>query len=227
MSVDAESREFCPLGRLGAGPAVSVWFCILALPLGFGLTVMVLHYIRRVDGPIVMMDVNAIPWRPAYYGLGSLLGYLLWGASVSIGAFAGSALWGIGRRRASMLLFAVASSSLLVLVDDMLMLHERLPRALELAIYLSYGLICIAILLAARRILLAHEPILLAAALGALASAVVVDLLFPFELRWSVIVEDTLKLCGQSLWLAYFARLAYRELRLAAGELGQTPHVGV
>lgn len=196
-------------------PAPHVWVALLVLPIGFGITVKLLHYMRWVDGPTVLMDVNAIPWRPAYYGIGSIIGYLLWGASAAICTFAGSALWAMKRFHPAGLLFATAGLCVVLLVDDVLMIHERLNRGAEAGLFAAYGVSCLAIFVYWRRLLHAHEPILLAAALGFLSAALVVDILLPFELRWSVIVEDTLKLAGQALWLGYFARLGCRELALA------------
>lgn len=203
------------------GPPPSVWFGLLAVPAGLGITLLALFAAGWNGGTLVMLDVNAIGARPAYYGIGAIFGYLLWGATAAICLFGGFTLLGLGRAAGGALLLAIAALVSLILADDVLMLHERLPAAAELIVFMIYGAFALGTLYHWREVIRQHEPILLVAAMALLGSSVLIDVVLPYELRWSVILEDTVKLCGQTLWLGYFARLAWREI---VRSIRQTPN---
>lgn len=120
---------------LGYGPAL--FFLLLLL------------FQQRVPVRELTADVASVTQLPIYTGLISNLGFLMWGAAVTICFFAVRLLWGSGL----WVWFFIASGAftLLLLLDDMFMLHEtvfpaiNIPEAAVYGVYLAlaalYGLV--------------------------------------------------------------------------------------
>ncbi len=156
----------------------------------------------------MLRDTAAVLDGPAYAGVISTLGFLLWAAAAGICLFV-SASQPNGR---TYWLYA-AAITLVLLTDDWLMLHENAPVYLGVSEYAVYGIYAIAMayyVVHFRRILLRAEFLLLLAAFGGFGGSLVVDrldgvLYFP----GFYLAEDGLKMFGIMAWLLFHARLGY------------------
>ncbi|MEM9130925.1 MAG: hypothetical protein AAF962_11970 [Actinomycetota bacterium] len=169
----------------------------------------VLWALVRQDGipyADLVLDPAQYERRPWYTGLVSNLGVLGWTtATVASAVGAGAAQRG-GRSGAAQYLRAGASLSGLLLLDDLFQLHIIVPRTLGQPKMLFYG--CYAVLAAwwafseARELLRTRWP-LLAAAVGALATSVAVDVVGGGG-EQALVIEDSAKFLGILAWALYF-----------------------
>lgn len=164
------------------------------------------------DASNLMMDPAALTGRPVYFGALATLGCFFWFGAVVLcilGA-AQSSQPGEGRVRRMFLGFALLS--LILMVDDWLLLHERVfPRFLgidEKVTFGTYGVFLALLLVTYRRVLLSlPDWPMLAASLGFFAMSMVADLLGPPEgipPQWLLLIEDGAKLLGISAWMGFF-----------------------
>ncbi len=166
-----------------------------------------------------MRDPAAIAEAPAYIGLVSNIGILLWCATAAICFFSFAALGRqVGRREArSFLLYSGLLTGYLML-DDLFMFHERLlPQHLHIpqaAVYGAYVLMFAAYLVRFRKTIVESEfPILLLALVFfALSRGVDMgrDLGF-VRVRAADLLEGGPKLLGIASWFAYLTIVCARE----------------
>ena len=160
-------------------------------------------------------DPNGITGRPAYFGALSTVGLIGWGVAASLCAVVALVL-GDGARRRYLLATAVLLT--LLLLDDGLLLHERLlPSAFGLsedAVYALYAGATLAWLMAFRREIVRSDAVLLVLAGACLVTSIVLDgtALAPAGL------EDAPKLVGIGSLIAYAVREARRRLQPAPDE---------
>ena len=153
-----------------------------------------------------------------YLGLGSNLGVLLWGATVSILLFTWFALGpGAVRAHAGRGLLAAAGLTTLLLADDLLLLHDRVFRyewrIPEHQTLVMYGVIGIACLLVAFRLIReSPDRVLFVSVVVLFALALVVDFIDETSttLTGSGALEDGAEFLGVIGWLAFWSRTCNR-----------------
>lgn len=199
-----------------AMPGLRLWQ--IYLPAFFALALMAMQ--ETVPVELLTRDVNSIAHLPFYAGLFSMVGLLLWAASVTVSFF--SVVLGRSRMDAESLGFLKGAGylSLLLLVDDLAMVHERLaPKYLglpEVALYAAYALFAVYLVIRYYRSIRASDylPFLLAGVF--LASSVILDVLPSLPLVWRFqthLVEDGCKLLGIISWLVFLARFGIARLQ--------------
>lgn len=163
---------------------------------------------------------------PLYVGLISNIGALLWCCTIGICLFA----YLIARKNTrsaaagNMLLFPAVFSAVLLL-DDVLMIHERvigplLPNG-QMVTYLVYGFAAGFFLYRYRTALLSSNLGVLMLSIGLLGASAGLDVLkevFSINVvpaRHHLLVEDGLKLMGIATWLYYFSHLSRLALEAA------------
>lgn len=213
------------------------WRMLATISVMSGLTLTLLFNFSPVPVGYLFREPYSIGHIPSYVGLLSNFGAMLWCCTVGICLFTCAVLRtrGVAARRCSMLLCAAAFSFLLLL-DDVLMLHERvfgtlLPNG-QLATYVVYGAAVACFCWRFRTNLLRSDYLTLVLSAGLLGASAGLDVLKEvlsidlFAGALHVVVEDGLKLMGIILWLLYFARLSQQHIaqsELTARVLDRAP----
>ena len=179
--------------------------------IGFGFIVLALcvpvaaKLIWDIPPADMLRDTAAVLDGPAYAGILSTLGFLLWTAAATICLFVAAA-----QPYARAFWLYAATITLILLADDWLMLHEN-AHYIGVTEHVIYGVYAIAMayyVVRFRQILLRAEYLLLLAAYVCFAGSLVVDALdgvvyFP----GFYIVEDGFKMFGIMGWLLFHWRL--------------------
>lgn len=161
-----------------------------------------------VDKPLSILtrDPAGTAGTGAYTGVLSTTGVMLWAAATAI-CFFGAAQLRAGNSRATRFLFFGGVVSLLLTLDDALLLHEQvLPRLFipevitYLALMAAVGVYVVSFL----RLILRTDYLLLAASVFFVGLMVALDQALPFT-ELGTFVEDGLKFAGIVFWLAYFS----------------------
>jgi hypothetical protein len=131
---------------------------------------------RDVPAHDLMADTASIANVPTYTGLVSNLGIILWGATVTICVFTIALLW----RQSHWIRFFASSAglTLLLLLDDKFMIHDRiLPQNnIPEVLYVGfYGAVCLAYTAAVWRFFQQTDYLLLLLAVVLLSFSVAVD----------------------------------------------------
>lgn len=164
-------------------------------------------------------DPLAIVDAPPYLGLLSNLGITLWSAATAICLFSVSLL---GKRgapggvRAFVLLGGLIS--LLLLLDDLYMLHEYFyPRLgiFEKLAFAGYGVLVLGYLIGFRRQIGDTRFVYLLCALGLFALSLLIDRLPETLLPMHHLFEDGSKFLGIVCWLSYQASVCLQFLESA------------
>jgi hypothetical protein len=180
----------------------------------------------------VWQDPQVTTDQAFYLGLGSNLGVILWGATVSILLFTWFALGpGPVRAHAGRGLLAAAGLTTVLLADDMLLLHDRvfryewrIPEHQTLVIYGVIGLAC---LMAAFRVIReSPDRVLFISVVVLFALALVLDFIDETDttLTGSGALEDGAEFLGVIGWLAFWSRtcnrlIASTRARVPAGDV--------
>lgn len=182
-------------------------------------TVTALSYAQAIPIEFFMKDMAALTRVHPFVSVISSLGAFMYVAAAAISLFAFAvAARGLGRKPGHLLYGSLLS--LYLAIDDFYMFHEFvLPRYVGIGEKLVYALLAAAILFFLHRyrsIVMLMNPALLLAALACFGVSVVSDLLgdsLKLALgRWEFLLEDGMKFIGISLWAAWFAGAAQREL---------------
>ncbi len=170
-----------------------------------------------IPAKILLRDPNSLGKLPFYAGSVSNAGALLWVATAAICLFTRTLVKvrAANDRTSGFLLYA-AVFTLVLMADDLFLLHEGLFRHYipidENIIYFSYALTAVLFLVLYRRIILDSEFILLVLALTLLGLSVGIDVIQhhidddQFLAIGGYVLEDGLKLLGIVTWLMYFSR---------------------
>ena len=162
---------------------------------------------------------------PFFVGIVSNLGILLWCSAVCMTWFAACFLWceGGAHRAHAWFLLAGGGLSFLLMLDDLLLLHERaLPIYFgisEVYLFAVYGLAVLGYGLVFLKRILATDYVLLGLAFVGFAGSLAVDLLpmvFPVleYIPQSHFFEDGAKFAGVATWAAYHIRCSAQCLRV-------------
>ena len=236
-----------PLKRLG--PLLLVIGCAALLIVGFVAGLTLLKSTVTIDA-VFSDPADATGSR--LVGLISTAGVLIWAAAVAACVFAVATLRAMGGGTRTLRWFFVASAlvTLMLLLDDFLVIHELgidvlarltdvershgLRNLTELAVFLVYAIVVVAYVWRFRSLIACTEYALLILAGALLAISLAFDML-PIDsvLAWvvapehvlglSIYVEEVPKLLGIVVCAIYFGRLAVREI-VAAQRRQATPN---
>lgn len=191
-----------------------------------GPTVLALAWLwfqERLDLAVLMRDPAATRDLPLHTGLISNVGVLVWFAGAVICLFTAHVL----RRTAlplSAYLFASGVLTLVLALDDFLMIHEFLSWALAIPEYTivgTYAVLTSCWLIAFKRIISQTDHLLLLLALTFFALSLVPDTAAVRALgeeRLMRLLEDGGKLLGIVTWTSYFAVTSTRAIHAASAD---------
>lgn len=181
-------------------------WAVLATSLVIGAVVF-LHLKSHVPFKLLTRDIFAITGAPVYFGILSNLGIIGWaGATTAWTLTTWMRRQLVPNNKLFLLALASGGFSLLLMVDDALMLHEDLlPRLLgipEELLLIGYGLLALLYLVTSLRAVW-HTPYLPWLLSGALlGGSISIDFLMATsELEY--LLEDGLKFAGIIFWLTY------------------------
>jgi len=208
-----------------------------------GLVLIYVHYRTPVNPLVLLVDPFAEVGLPAYTGVYTNVGILLWCASAVVWFFSAALLWQQpGTASLRCMFTSLGLFSAVLCLDDMFLLHEELglrlamafnltatPHArsvLEAPMFVAYAALGACIVLRYWDAIRRTDYLLLASATISLAASIVIDVgiyALPSEFdRWlyvADIAEDLLKLGGILFWFAYAARTGFLSVRQAMSEL--------
>lgn len=169
-------------------------------------------------------DPAAITRSNPFFGFLSNIGVLFWCASAAICLFSATLLNArLAEDEGSLFLLSSGLLSLLLLLDDLFLLHEQVfPEYFSIdqeTTIAGYGAITIAYLARFRRVILKTEYVFLALALGFFGLSQVADYLQDrVEIPWHRLFEEGFKLLGIVNWTGYFARTSRRQVCPSTGQ---------
>jgi hypothetical protein len=187
----------------------------------------IVKHVTHIPYPNFTRDPAAITDTPAYYGLVSNIGILLWCSSAAIYLFSFMLLRGRSSSKESRLfILYLGLFTSLLLLDDFFLIHETIAEYLEDALGISlvfgeaavfgvYGLLIIWLVIRFRMVLLNTDYIFLGLAVGFFLLSMITDLggelADVYDPRLTLL-EDTFKLCGIVGWFTYAVRTALKQV---------------
>ncbi len=160
---------------------------------------------------------------PFFVGIVSNLGILLWCSAVCVLSFTACFLWCGGKayRGHAHFLLAGALLSFILMLDDLLLLHERaLPLYFDVSevyLFAVYGVAVLGYLLVFREQILKTDYVLLGGAFCLFAVSLAVDLI-PMAIPQPFFFEDGSKFAGVATWAAYHIRSSATYLQIREPE---------
>ena len=184
---------------------LSYWLIVLVAG------VAILSFQKDVSADYLLRDASVIMGAPPYVGMISNIGIMMWVAAGSIFLFVGYVLLNRhGLNHAAAFVLAFGLFALVLAVDDLFRLHERVfPRYLgipENLVYATYAVMVATMLLSFRRLIFDTDHLLLAAALVFFGISLAVDMGAVEALPYRFVVENVTQFIGITLWLSYFVR---------------------
>ena len=163
-------------------------------------------------------DPTAVAGVHPLTGLVSNLGILLWCASAALCLFSATVLHRTGADRAThRLIFWAGIVTVVLLLDDLFLLHERIYPAVfgvgERAVFGVYGAMLLTYFSVYRNVLARTDPSLLVVALACFGVSLIVDQGPESILPAHLLFEDGFKFLGIASWFGYFSTLCYEQLR--------------
>ena len=154
---------------------------------------------------------------PVYTSILSNIGIIGWCFTIAIQFFSA---WALRRhepdsQRARFLFWSGLITSVLML-DDFLMLHERLNHSVETMVFGAYGLWVAIGLMRFRHVIFSTNYLLLGSALVFFGLSMVLDNIFSrlsIEIPYRTVLEDAFKIIGIFGWAYYFISFAMGSLR--------------
>jgi hypothetical protein len=168
--------------------------------------------------PSVTRDIADEAGVGPFTGALSNLGILVWCATAAVTLFAGAITSKLGEKRQASFLFCFGLLTLILLFDDLFMLHEELvPRYLGVPDALTYAALAgltAASLIGFRDVIWRSEYLPLGLALGFFSFSVAVDVTDGLSVGsdWMYLVEDGAKFLGIVSWAGYFVRHGYQQV---------------
>jgi hypothetical protein len=198
---------------------------VLYLPI---LALLFLVAIAAISSPDITVssltrDMASIAHLHPLIGVVSNVGILLWCATAVICLFSRSLLRQHGLHAEARFLLWAGLMTIVLLVDDLFMIHEYIAplhfHVNEKVVLASYACATGAYLLSHRRLILAANYQLLAAAMVLFTGSMLVD--FADGTGWWNLAEDGCKVLGIASWLGYHAGRARHWLTRAADTRSQ------
>jgi hypothetical protein len=157
------------------------------------------------------IDPADVELRPAYIGMLSHFGVMLWAATAAICFFASSFLKRSNDKESYRFLSASAIISTIFLLDDALLLHDRVfPTVFgipEIIIYTIYAGIILSYFVRFAHTFRLTEYRLLLTAASMMVLSIIMDSILPIT-SLETFIEDGLKFTGILFWSAYFINTA-------------------
>jgi hypothetical protein len=203
MSADAPRLSVRSDGLPDRRVLLALYLPILALL----LLVAVASLSPRIALSSLTRDMAGIAQVHPLIGVVSNVGVLLWCATAVICLFSRSLLRQQGRYAEARFLSWAGLMTIVLLVDDLFMVHEYIApvhfHVNEKVVLAVYACAAGAYLLSHRRLILAANYHLLAAAMLLFAASMLVDI--ADGTGWWNLAEDGLKVLGIASWLGYHA----------------------
>jgi hypothetical protein len=162
-------------------------------------------------------DPSTIMNAPFYLGFFSYIGILFWAGTSTLCIFVRYMLPDIENfRRQKLFLLASGLLTMLMMADDLFLLHEEVfPKYLHIQegiVYLIYVNVILYYLYNFRSEILKSEFLVLVVAFGMIGISQFVDEL-PMPLPEDSFLEDAIKLFGVMTWFLYYTRYCGQTLR--------------
>jgi hypothetical protein len=203
MSADAPPVSVRSYGLPGLKGLLVLYLPILALLLLVGIAALSPH----IALSSLTRDMAAIAQVHPLTGVVSNVGTLLWCAAAAICVFSSSLLRQRGLHAEARFLSWGGLLTIVLLVDDLFMVHEYLApvhlHVHEKVVLAIYACAAGAYLLGHRRLILAANYQLLAAAMVLFTASMLMDI--ADVQGWWNLAEDGLKVLGIASWLGYHA----------------------
>ena len=173
-------------------------------------------------------DPLAIAGGRPFYGFVSNIGVIMWSASMALCFFSYSLLKaGNAPGKVLYFVFSGGALSLILLLDDLFMLHEHFfPRYLgygEKVVFLTYGLLLLIYVAVFFDRIFDRNGFYLCCFVFFFALSVLVDRLPESVLPMHHIFEDGSKLLGITSWLGFHSSACYHEVQSHFGLTPLTP----
>jgi hypothetical protein len=220
MSVNAPGVDVRGYGLPGPKALLALFVPVLAL------LVLVISAVFTWHIPLSTLtrDMASIAHVHPLIGVVSNVGILLWSATAVICLFSSSLLRQQGRHAEARFLLWAGLMTLVLLVDDLFMVHEYIApvhfHVNEKVVLASYAAAPGAYLLSHRRLILGANYLLLAAAMALFTVSMAVDI--ADGSGWWRLAEDGGKVLGIASWLGYHAGRARHWLVQAPAQRMQT-----
>jgi hypothetical protein len=167
-------------------------------------------------------DPLAITGGNPFLGIISNIGVIIWSATIAICLFAYT-LSITSKKSNDVLRFILFGGliSLILLLDDLFMLHERIyPKYFgihEISLFLVYGALVLFYLFKFRKIVIKTDLVYLLLTAIFFSMSIVVDLLPEKTLYpWHHLFEDGFKFLGIVSWFGYLIAVCFKEVRSVA-----------
>jgi hypothetical protein len=189
---------------------------VLATVIPISIIFISLKLYNNTSLDFLMRDPAAITNSPAYMGLFSNIGILLWCFCAAFCLFSYAILRQNSRyRESSQFLLSSGLFTSFLMIDDFFLLHEDgyglpLLGIPEKLIYVFYVILTFLFLFKASKFIKKTEFVIFIAALVFLGLSVITDALL--ESYYIAKFEDIFKMAGMSCWLIYYTRLCLREV---------------
>lgn len=218
MSVQAlTSRHRNILHARSIADAGGLWLWIFSLlpPFVLMLAVALQPWVAPGDllrDPLAVAEMSETCCK-VYFGAVSSLGVLVWSAGAAVCMFTAALIYRLrGVTADTIFMLSAGLLTAVMVIDDLYLVHENVLPALGVPqpiTYAAYGLCgLIYVLLSWRRIMSARY-VLLAAAIGLLATSVTIDWFFHSDHALRILLEDGAKLVGIFAWTAFHAAAAW------------------
>lgn len=182
---------------------------------GLMLALLVVNRLTGIMTSHVTRDPVQVLEGPFYVGMYSQFGILMWCGSASICLFTAQLLRHNKRGEAASYFASAGVLTGIILLDDLLMLHEEVYPLLgvpEPVVALSYGALAATFVARWRKRVLASSYLLLALAIVFLGASALLDSITQVEYPGYFIIEDGSKLFGIACWSTFFILQCLEEL---------------
>lgn len=201
-----------------------VFLLVLTVPLLVVITVLVISHVFQLPLPELLVDTVAVAKKNRFTGIASNVIILFWAATAAVIFFnILVSFYHTGKDLYFRFLVFFGLFTLLLLLDDLFLLHEGMSNFFtisEYTIFLTYMLVLIAGLIRFQRLILQTDYVLLLFSLACFGLAVIAGIL-QHEFQdyiglYRVLLEAALKLFGAVSWFAYFCRVTFVKLQARA-----------
>jgi len=186
-------------------------FKVYLAPLAILLATFWICFLYQIASEVFMSDplwiMKANPW----VGAVSNIGILMWTATLAICFFTGTLLkQNKGDKERAGFLYAMGSITVLLMLDDLFMLHEIIyPAYLHMPqnlVFSLYALLILGCLIRFRGLIFKSKYSLLAASFVFIALSTAFDIWSDYQkmIPWHRFYEDGFKLLGIFSWAGYF-----------------------
>ena len=188
---------------------------VYAVLLGLLSLVAILSSVMDVPVSRFTRDPAAITRVSPFVGVISNIGILFWCSTTAVCFLTAAVHFRKGSATVARFLFAAGLLTLLLLMDDLFMFHERMfPKVLKIPqnlVYVAYIGLILGYFVKFRSVLLRTEFVVLFAACGFLGLSMMADV-FLLQRGMQFLYEDGLKLFGIVSWFIYFSKTCFSEI---------------